>query len=90
MTMNVADDSDSASEGTPKIKFSQKPFTMTLELLNGDSHFSEEESGFALTLMIFSAVILGVAATNVYNARKDKSEYERIDNPLYVTLLAIT
>jgi len=89
MTMNVMDDSDSASQSSP-IKFSQKPFTMTLELLNGDSHFSEEDSGFALTLMIFSAVILGAAATNVYNARKDKTEYERIDNPLYATLLAIT
>ena len=39
------------TEGGLSVK--QVPFTLNLELMNGDSHFSEEESGWLTPLLVF-------------------------------------
>ena len=66
------------------------PFTMKLELLNGDSHFSEEESGWLQPLQIIILVVGTAAIINFYFAKQDHVVYERNDNPLFGTLVALT
>lgn len=63
-------------------------FTLTLQILNGVSHFSEENSGlhWIFILIIVSSVpLLGL---NMMQCLKEMAEKEKWDNPLHFTMLA--
>ena len=67
----------------------QIPFTATLELMNGDSQFSEEDSG-AIFFFILALVIMVVTlALSAYLSKKDLDTAENFSNPLIVTSFAL-
>ena len=52
-------------------KYQQKRFTMKLELMNGNSHFSEEDSNMLESLAYTLAFIIIVGCGNLYFWHKD-------------------
>jgi len=70
--------------------YSQIPFTVTLELLNGASHFSEEEANLIWSLVYFLTMIAVAALINIYAWHNDTNTFDRVDNPLLATLISLT
>lgn len=52
-------------------KYIQIPFTVELELLNGESHFSEEEAHLLQSLTYFGSIVLVAALVNSFAMHKD-------------------
>lgn len=72
MTSNMVGEGDSK-------KFIQKPFSMRIELYNGDSQFSEEEFGHAQMFVMIASVALGGIATKIYSMMEGKNDNECAD-----------
>ena len=68
----------------------QIPFTMTLELLNGDSHFSEEEASLLQTIIYLFIFVALAAVGNLLLFMNDNIVYDRQDNPLFATMAAFS
>ena len=68
----------------------QIPFTMTLELLNGDSHFSEEEASLLQTIIYLFIFVALAALGNLLLFMNDNIVYDRQDNPLFATMAAFS
>ena len=63
---------------------------MTLELLNGESHFSEEEADIYDSIVSIAIVIVLAGLANAFAFRNDLVTFDRNDNPLLVTLVALS
>ena len=68
----------------------QLPFKATLELYNGDSHFSEEEANLCESVVYIAIVIVIAMLINIYFFANDMIAFDRNDNPLLATLVALS
>ena len=70
--------------------YRQIPFRVTLELMNGESHFSEEEADIYDSIISIAIVIVLAGLANAFAFRNDLVTFDRNDNPLLVTLIALS
>ena len=57
--------------------------------MNGDSHFSEEDNGTIQYWLIALVIVMSFLLINVYLGTKDMQKFERLDDPLFVTTMAM-
>lgn len=69
--------------------YEQIPFTATLEIMNGDSHFSEENASILQGVFLSFVFVAFALLWNMYASWVDNSEYKRYDNPLFLTMCAL-
>ena len=67
----------------------QIPFTVTMELLNGDSHFSEEDDGTIQYWLLALVIVMAFLLVNIYLGTRDMQKFERLDDPLFITTVAL-
>ena len=70
--------------------YRQIPFRVTLELMNGESHFSDEEADIYDSIISIAIVIVLAGLANAFAFRNDLVTFDRNDNPLLVTLIALS